>query len=322
MKKLYLHIGPHKTGSTYIQKTFFENREKLASAGLLYPDENIGPQWGHHQLVEQIKGREEARINKFLSDLTQDTIISSENLTYLGPDEIAFFGGFCTDFDVEVIYFKRGLAELLLSYWQEVVKHGSSVSYPKFVLRHVGNPFASGILNGVATLNKWKTVFGDKSPTIVDFDKIASDGADICDVLLHQVLGLDLSFGAGEKINVSMNFVDVEIIRVLNALVSATGKPVTTNVREAFLGLKRQGDSRVRKLFDAIGDDLEDFSVEGLWSVDHMEEHFSIFFPYREDGLTLQPAPRNYRLPSDVVLLRPEVSKLINCIAQEIIEKL
>ncbi|MBI1261047.1 MAG: hypothetical protein GC184_04930 [Rhizobiales bacterium] len=39
MKKLWLHIGTHKTGSTSLQNFFFRNRQKLAKAGVYYPAE-------------------------------------------------------------------------------------------------------------------------------------------------------------------------------------------------------------------------------------------------------------------------------------------
>ena len=34
MRRLYLHVGLHKTGTTYLQRLFVENRALLAEAGL------------------------------------------------------------------------------------------------------------------------------------------------------------------------------------------------------------------------------------------------------------------------------------------------
>ena len=39
MKKVWLHIGTHKTGTTTLQKFFFENKEVLLQRGLYYPTE-------------------------------------------------------------------------------------------------------------------------------------------------------------------------------------------------------------------------------------------------------------------------------------------
>ena len=35
--KLYLHIGEHKTGSTYIQSFLYENKDRLEEYGVTYP---------------------------------------------------------------------------------------------------------------------------------------------------------------------------------------------------------------------------------------------------------------------------------------------
>src|SRR6478609_7333351 len=35
--RVYLHIGAPKTGTTYLQHVLFQNRERLAKAGVLYP---------------------------------------------------------------------------------------------------------------------------------------------------------------------------------------------------------------------------------------------------------------------------------------------
>lgn len=49
MAKVILHIGMHKTGTTAVQKTFFDNRQALLKKGFAYPD--IRPAQGHHALV-------------------------------------------------------------------------------------------------------------------------------------------------------------------------------------------------------------------------------------------------------------------------------
>lgn len=63
MKKLFLHIGTHKTGSTSIQKFCEENRNSLEQRGLLYPDyQPFVPKapYAHHQFAKAVadQGRE------------------------------------------------------------------------------------------------------------------------------------------------------------------------------------------------------------------------------------------------------------------------
>ena len=49
MAKVILHVGAHKTGTTYLQNLFHLNRARLAEAGIHYPD--IGPNTAHHALA-------------------------------------------------------------------------------------------------------------------------------------------------------------------------------------------------------------------------------------------------------------------------------
>src|SRR5258706_13501853 len=52
----YIHIGPHKTGTTSIQWFLKENRAELLKHGYLVP-ESGSIHGGHHQLVRQLCGQ-------------------------------------------------------------------------------------------------------------------------------------------------------------------------------------------------------------------------------------------------------------------------
>ncbi len=58
-KKLYLHIGMGKTGTTALQHFFWENRKALASRDICYP--NLGVQSEAHHLLSP-------HIPRFLED--------------------------------------------------------------------------------------------------------------------------------------------------------------------------------------------------------------------------------------------------------------
>lgn len=58
---VYLHIGLAKTGTTAIQRFFFENSEELTKHGVFYPDNFRSPEtgysdWGHHILSHKWGG--------------------------------------------------------------------------------------------------------------------------------------------------------------------------------------------------------------------------------------------------------------------------
>jgi hypothetical protein len=54
MKRLYLHIGTHKTGTTSVQRFLNSNREQLRRQGLVYPNTSISGfkrHYAHHQIA-------------------------------------------------------------------------------------------------------------------------------------------------------------------------------------------------------------------------------------------------------------------------------
>ncbi|CAH7382867.1 hypothetical protein VCHA54P489_80172 [Vibrio chagasii] len=105
--KLLLHIGFHKTGTTFLQSTFQNNRELLEKKGLYYPShgsfsnskgEAIS---GHDKLVEgAILGK---GVKELLPDMDKpisSVMLSAENLTHpFSPYKLEMFldSKFCGD---------------------------------------------------------------------------------------------------------------------------------------------------------------------------------------------------------------------------------
>jgi hypothetical protein len=84
----YIHIGPHKTGTTSIQWFLRENRAELLKHGYFVP-ESGNVHGGHHPLVRQLCGQEVPQHHrcaaaKFMealaSTLCEAVVISSEAL--------------------------------------------------------------------------------------------------------------------------------------------------------------------------------------------------------------------------------------------------
>ena len=141
MKKIFLHIGPHKTGSTYLQKMFYENRYLLYKNNFCYPEKFISIQWGHNELPKYIKNKKEDILKNFILKIkksNKNIILSSENFDKLTKEDLNFFKSLLEDyFDVKIVFFKRRLDELLISSWQEKVKHGYTKSWQRFLLDNI-----------------------------------------------------------------------------------------------------------------------------------------------------------------------------------------
>jgi len=94
----HVHIGAPKTGSTFLQRVFFENRDALRARGLLYPEVSLRG-FGHHDLAFLLAGgypewatAQERSLESLSDDLARavagfsaSVLLSSENF-YLLPD--------------------------------------------------------------------------------------------------------------------------------------------------------------------------------------------------------------------------------------------
>lgn len=319
MKKIYLHIGPHKTGSTYIQKVLFDSRKLLSDKGLYYPDNLIGPQWGHHKLVEAIKQRNEKEINLFLQKLSDVNFISSENFENLSEDDIHYFSTLTESFSFEIIFVKRSFSELIISNWQESIKHGSHQTWTEFVLEHVMRPFSSLILNQSSTLEKWSKL--SNNIYAVDYDKLKKEKIDIVDSILHRILNENFEkVSTGHHINASMNYSDIEVIRVLNMISNNEGINPSTKIRDSYIRLKKEKNSIIEKLLTNINNELVSFIPEDSWGVKNFEKKFDneLF------SIERKRKPKEYMLPNPasklILVHKDSILELYNMIKEDINE--
>jgi hypothetical protein len=149
----YIHIGPHKTGTTSIQWFLKENRAELLKHGYLVPESgNI--HGGHHPLVRQLCGRAvpqhqreaAARFARAIKDTKcEAVVISSETLDHLLQYEDCarqFFGRIEElNLEPKLVFFPRNQSQLLNSRYTEVIKalHRSE-PFEAFVLAEIRHP--------------------------------------------------------------------------------------------------------------------------------------------------------------------------------------
>ena len=73
-KKMILHIGRHKSGTTSIQSTFFSNKSELQRVGIYYPE--MGTRGGAHHLISE-RMLKLFRTGTLPSDIKNDELISA-----------------------------------------------------------------------------------------------------------------------------------------------------------------------------------------------------------------------------------------------------
>jgi hypothetical protein len=99
MPKYIIHIGPYKTGSTYLQRTFVATRETLLASGIHYPVPRMMA--GHHYFkgasVEEFEDQF-ANLNRFPGTV----LLSSEAFSNFSRQEVTLLrrvtqGSPCSD---------------------------------------------------------------------------------------------------------------------------------------------------------------------------------------------------------------------------------
>ena len=239
MGQLILHVGPHKTGSTYLQQRMFDHRKALAALGIEYPDIGIY-EHNHHDIAELARVDEYAALDELLRPLAdspaETIVLSSENFDRLtAPQVRALLAALPAGRTVRVVSFIRDRTDLLVSSWQEHVKHGGLLSFYEFVGPHLSHPYSSDLMNYGLMLDAYASNLGIDALTIIDYDKAVARG-DIFESF-SQACGLPQmnAFGENFTINNSLPLWAVELIRALNGKAHHEGKLEYANVREAWV---------------------------------------------------------------------------------------
>jgi hypothetical protein len=217
-----IHIGPHKTGTTYLQHAFTRLRPELAARGICYP-----PQWGgdhgHHQLAEQISARDDAALEAEFARLNHSSaetiLLSSETLSYFGDNDVRRLHALLGGNPATVVFYCRRWSELIPSSWREMVKHGSLMTMPEFVLSCLADPAASPLVNFAHVLGRYAAVFGPANLRLVSYNGVLEASQDLMTHFCRSFLAWPNPPSSGsDRVNESLNMVDSEIIRALNAL--------------------------------------------------------------------------------------------------------
>ncbi len=135
-RRLVLHIGTHKTGSTSIQKFLHGYRSKLALQGVFVPVAEPTPLGTQHRLfLTAAKGNEaaEAYVEGFVSDFSgsdcHTAVVSDENLE-LTYHMAEYFSAIADklDCDLSVVAFVRPQVDYANSIVQQNCKNGKVTS--------------------------------------------------------------------------------------------------------------------------------------------------------------------------------------------------
>lgn len=141
---VYLHVGPPKTGTTYLQEFLWSNRRALADAGVLYPGDRPGRQFkavldlrGTGFAGNEIEGVSGswARISEQVQEWTGRSVISHEIMAALTHEQAQRAMDSLVPHPVHVVLTLRDFSRIVPATWQETAKNRFVESWAEFLDR-------------------------------------------------------------------------------------------------------------------------------------------------------------------------------------------
>lgn len=325
-RKLFIHVGPHKTGTTLIQKILLDNQSELLKNGLFYP-KNYVRIFGHHHFRDLIKDRALTNHDHdFFKDIKSNVLLSSEDFISFSVDDFKYLKSSFADFDINIIYSWRRSSLKMYSIWQEIVKHGKSISFFEFYHEHLARPGQSYMLSADLQVSRFVNVFGQHNVHLIDYDKSCLDN-NLLDVFFS-IIGCEYksSYLDGSKnrisSNVSLNPYDTEIIRVLNSLMADKYNLVGNVVRETYLENHSALDfDLLSKLTDMMKEHVVELSVGDYFIDKRVEKIMSDKFSSRFINLDKKTYQNIIHIVKDNWLLNQNSFGLLNELAEQLNEK-
>ena len=235
-----VHIGAHKTGTTYLQRVFYALRPVLRDAGVAFPSEWIQSedQPSHRRLYAALTDdRADTLRAELLAQAAELLLISSEDLVYLQEPQIQALRGFLDDAAVTIVFHCRRWSEIMPSVWQERIKHGFSETFLQFVAAALADPNRLEFLQFGAVLDRYAAVFGKTALRIVCYNSVSDLARHFLDTFLPAQAALleNAALLLEERPNRSLPPVQTEIVRVLNLIHRSQDGAQGSAVREWFL---------------------------------------------------------------------------------------
>ena len=238
-RRVLLHVGTPKTGTSHLQDVLFRNREALRGQGVLYPAERFDAHflaaldlmqlpWGG--LEDEALGAwdELATQVRQFHDRTPDgtAIISHEILAIAsrGQAERALTSLGHPGTEVHVVLSVRDLVRQIPAEWQENVKHRRELPYGRF-LEQVRDPDRAtpigtwfwGVQEIPDILDRWASVLPPEHVHLVTVPRPGSP-RDLLWQRFSSAFGLDgLDLDVhGERANPSLGVPEVTLVRRIN----------------------------------------------------------------------------------------------------------
>jgi len=318
-KKLIVHIGANKTGSSAVQRFLSMNNLALRAEGIIVPDNGLRVAdkieghhvWGFQEFLKDAsEGRKQLEAAIDAVDLAHPSasaiLLSAENLA-ANPAAPSLFEDLVKRYDTKVIIYIRRQDEFILSSWQQW--HSKiSADFWAWVISVVGR-----LGNWRAYLQNWETVIPRDDIIVRVFERSKLEGGEvIADFYSMLDISKPLSALAHPKGTVNPSFSDaiVDLVKgnelifrnthdndFYNFVVKMTGDKYIKTTRQSSISfLQRQSI-------------INRYKTQNNWVKEN-------YFPHIDGELFSPPKERDYDYISPDDLERQKLEFLVSMLYQ------
>lgn len=190
-KRIVLHIGSNKTGTSSIQRMLLENRDVLQKSGWDYPDFHL-LHMAHHPLAYSIAGHDHRGLApgwdtalRTVMERSEHRLIFSSELFFRTVDPGAVARYFPPKDTLVVLYLREYLAYMMSWYAQAIQERNLTTSFAEY-LQLFSQSFSSYLAG-------WENVYGTENVVVRVFDRKALQGQDSRVDFVQFLDGVDVS---------------------------------------------------------------------------------------------------------------------------------
>lgn len=245
-ERVYLHVGPHKTGTTYLQGLLMANQAGLAGQGVLFPRESFR---GQGRAVREVLGHKsmpttgrsvQGEWGKLLGEVEEwhgrAAVVSHEVISGATPKEVARLHKTLDAYEVHVVYTARDLARVAPAMWQTGLRSRRAYTWQEYAgaLRNpVGTVGGAGrrfwfSQHAPAVLERWRKHLPVANLHVVTVPRPGNPPELLwhrfCTALGVDPTGHDLT---PKRSNPSLGTAESELLRRVNAELAGSGMSKT-----------------------------------------------------------------------------------------------
>jgi hypothetical protein len=233
-RRVYVHVGAPKTGTTYLQDRLGRNAKELARHDVHIPTRGpllssatfhfraaldlLGQDWGGPP--GHAEGAWDAMVRRVRRH-DGTVVISHEILAPARPEHVARLKSDLEGSEIHIVYSARDLARQAPAGWQESVKQGRRWTYGRYLGRiRTGRPWFARAFDLPSVLATWGSGLSPEQIHVVTVPQAEVVQADP-DLLWHrfcQAFGIDPAWAPedSDRTNASLGSAETQVLRQLN----------------------------------------------------------------------------------------------------------